>query len=111
MPEDTGGSGAPAQEEEVLEPITPLLAAADPAAGEQLASRQCATCHTFNEGGAARVGPNLYDIVAHPIAAEGGFSYSSGLSDHSGDTWPRSEERSLGKEWVSTCRTWWSPFH
>src|SRR3546814_4771804 len=87
IPEDTGGSGAPAQEEEVLEPITPLLAAADPAAGEQLASRQCATCHTFNEGGAARVGPNLYDIVAHPIAAEGGFSYSSGLSDHSGDTW------------------------
>src|SRR3546814_5392999 len=59
---DTGGSGAPAQEEEVLEPITPLFAAADPAAGEQLASRQCATCHTFNEGGAARVGPNLYDI-------------------------------------------------
>src|SRR3546814_14370784 len=84
---DTGGSGAPAQEEEVLEPITPLFAAADPAAGEQLASRQCATCHTFNEGGAARVGPNLYDIVAHPIAAEGGFRYSSGLSDNSGDTW------------------------
>src|SRR3546814_15177349 len=85
IPEDTGGSGAPAQEEEVLEPITPLLAAADPAAGEQLASRQCATCHTFNEGGAARVGPNLYDIVAHPIAAERGFRHSNGLCDRSGD--------------------------
>src|SRR3546814_19101456 len=23
----------------------------------------------------------------------------------------RSEERRVGKEWVSTCRTWWSPFH
>src|SRR3546814_20331244 len=44
-------------------------------------------CSSDLPGGAARVGPNLYDIVAHPIAAEGGFSYSSGLSDHSGDTW------------------------
>src|SRR3546814_16626019 len=23
----------------------------------------------------------------------------------------RSEERRVGKEWVSTCRTWWSPYH
>ena len=82
-----GGAVAPAAEEEVLEPIAPLLAAADPAAGEQLASRQCASCHTFNEGGATRVGPNLYNIVAQPIAAEDGYSYSNGLSGHAGDTW------------------------
>src|SRR3546814_7072255 len=24
---------------------------------------------------------------------------------------PRSEERRVGKECVSTCRTWWSPVH
>src|SRR3546814_16510777 len=24
---------------------------------------------------------------------------------------PRSEERSVGKEWVSTCRSRWSPYH
>src|SRR3546814_15156230 len=23
----------------------------------------------------------------------------------------RSEERRVGKEWVSTCRSWWSPYH
>src|SRR3546814_19439001 len=23
----------------------------------------------------------------------------------------RSEERRVGKEWVSTCRSWWSPDH
>src|SRR3546814_14498994 len=23
----------------------------------------------------------------------------------------RSEERRVGKEWVSTCRSWWSPLH
>ncbi|HMA16790.1 MAG: c-type cytochrome [Bacteroidota bacterium] len=83
-----GGAGeAPAQEEVPLEPIGPLLASADAAAGEQLAGRQCASCHTFNEGGAARVGPNLYDIVQQPIAAEEGFSYSSGLSGHAGESW------------------------
>ena len=86
-PADSGAGGAPAEEEETLEPIAPLLAAADPAAGEQLASRQCASCHTFAEGGANKVGPNLYNIVQQPIAAEEGFSYSSGLSGHSGETW------------------------
>ena len=84
----TEGAGtAPAQEEEVLEPIAPLLAAADPAAGETLAGRQCAACHTFDEGGANKVGPNLYDVVQQGIANDAGFSYSSGLSGHAGETW------------------------
>ena len=85
-PEDSGAGQAPAKEE-ALEPIAPLLAAADPAAGEQLASKQCATCHTFDEGGANKVGPNLYGVVERPIASDEGFSYSSGLSGHSGETW------------------------
>lgn len=83
-----GGAGeAPAAEEVALEPIEPLLASADVAAGEQMAGRQCASCHTFTEGGPARVGPNLYDVVQRPIAAAEGFSYSSGLSGHAGETW------------------------
>jgi len=86
-PADSGAGGAPAEEEKALEPIAPLLAAADPAAGEQLAGKQCAACHTFNEGGANKVGPNLYGVVERPIAGHGGFSFSSGLSGHSGDTW------------------------
>jgi cytochrome c len=86
-PADGGAGEAPAQEEEVLEPIAPLLAAADPAAGEQLASRQCASCHTFEEGGANKIGPNLYNIVQQGIANSEGFSYSSGLSEHAGETW------------------------
>src|ERR1700750_2130216 len=39
-----------------LEPIGPLLANADPKRGEQLA-KVCTTCHTFNKGGANKVGP------------------------------------------------------
>lgn len=82
-----GAGEAPAEEEEAIEPIAPLLASADVAAGEQLASRQCAACHTFEEGGANKVGPNLYNVVGQEIAGSEGFSYSSGLSDHAGETW------------------------
>ncbi|MGF1631542.1 MAG: c-type cytochrome [Kiloniellaceae bacterium] len=84
--ESTGASDA-AAEEVVLEPIAPLLAEADAAAGETLAARQCAACHTFDEGGANKVGPNLYDVVQQAIANDAGFSYSSGLSGHAGETW------------------------
>src|SRR3546814_13523786 len=35
--------------------------------------------------------------------------------DRAGDTWPdlvlRSAERRVGKECVSTCRSWWPPYH
>src|SRR5690349_3438503 len=43
-----------------LPPIAPLLAKADVAQGESLAKKLCSQCHTFNEGGKAGVGPNLY---------------------------------------------------
>src|SRR5579859_3421517 len=38
---------APAPEEKP-QPIGPMLASADPAAGEALAKKVCAACHTFN---------------------------------------------------------------
>jgi len=84
--EGASQAAAPA-EPAPLDPIAPLLASADPAAGEKLAGKQCATCHTFDEGGANKVGPNLYGVVGRPIAGHEGFSYSEGLAAHSGDTW------------------------
>ena len=46
-----------------LEPIKALLASANVQNGQQLAQRQCASCHSFNDGGRSGVGPNLYGIV------------------------------------------------
>lgn len=47
---------------------------------------QCATCHTFNEGGTSRTGPNLYDIVGKPAGKVQGFKYSKAL-ETAGITW------------------------
>lgn len=72
---DAGGPVAPGAEPE---PIAVLLASADINAG-QTAFRKCQACHTVENGGANRVGPNLWDIVNRPIASHEGFSYSAGM--------------------------------
>jgi cytochrome c len=82
-----GGAQVAAPAEEALEPIAPAMAAADPAAGEKLAGRQCAACHTFDDGGANKVGPNLYGVLGRQIAGHAGFAYSDGLTAHSGESW------------------------
>src|SRR3546814_17664090 len=70
-PADSGAGEAPA-EEPALEPIAPLLASAAAAAGEQLASRQCAACHTCEEGGAHKAGTTLHGVVGGAAAGPRG---------------------------------------
>ena len=66
-------------------PIANLLASADPAQGEALVKAQgCVACHSFNEGGKAGVGPNLYGVVGAPHGHMQGYDYSNALKSKQG---------------------------
>ncbi|WP_158925001.1 cytochrome c family protein [Acidisphaera sp. S103] len=67
-----------------LPPIAPLLAKADVATGEASVKKLCSSCHSFNEGGKAIVGPNLYNVVGGPHAHMEGFNYSAGMKAKTG---------------------------
>ena len=60
-----------------LEPVGPLLAAANPDTGRQVAQRACAACHNFVQGGPNGIGPNLWGIVNANHARVAGFNYSA----------------------------------
>ena len=69
-----------------LEPIGPLLAAADAANGETVA-RKCVACHSFDEGGPTKVGPNLYNVVNRGITNYDGFAFSEALLAKADQVW------------------------
>lgn len=51
----------------------------DPTKGAKLFAR-CKACHTLEEGGADRIGPNLHGVFGRAAAAKDGFSYSKGMA-------------------------------
>ncbi len=72
---DSGGGGS-----EVLA----MLPDADAAQGEADAAL-CKICHTVDKGGAALIGPNLYNVVNKDIASTEGFAFTGGLKGKDGD--------------------------
>jgi cytochrome c len=68
-----------------IEPITPLLAKADPDHGAMIA-KQCQSCHTFTKGGPDGVGPNNWGIVGAKHAHDPAYSYSDAMKNFPG-TW------------------------
>jgi cytochrome c len=64
---------------QIVPPIGPLLATADPATGEAYAKKVSWVCHSLNEGGKPIVGPNPYGVVGGPHAHMEGFNYSDAL--------------------------------
>ncbi len=59
--------------------------AGDPAEGRTYVQGICAACHTFDQGGGTRVGPNLFSVLDRKIAGEPGFNYSAALKKHGGN--------------------------
>ncbi len=76
-------AAAPAGPESVL----PLLASADIAKGQAFVQQQCAACHTFDNGGANGVGPNLYGVLGAPMFAHSGFTYSAAVKSKASGSW------------------------
>ena len=47
--------------------------------GKKMFKKKCTACHTMEEGGKAKTGPNLFDIVGKKIAAAEGYKYSTAM--------------------------------
>lgn len=60
------------------------LAEADLGTGER-AAKKCAACHSFDEGGPAKIGPPLWGVVGRDIAGFDDFAYSDALTEKEGN--------------------------
>lgn len=85
-PSEDAGAGGAAAEAPKDEPIAVRLASADPAKGEAL-TKQCVSCHSFEKGGANKVGPNLYGVIGNKHAHLDGFGYSAPMKEKHGEDW------------------------
>ena len=70
--------------EEVLEPISILLANSSLDKGQKI-FKKCSACHTYEKEGANKVGPNLWNLINSPKAKVTGFAYSKKLAEFGGE--------------------------
>jgi cytochrome c len=85
--EPSEGAHVEGAEPEAPEPALDLdtrLSQVNLARGEQL-SAQCQACHSFEEGGAVRLGPTLYGVAGRTVGGYGDFEYSEAMSGLGGD--------------------------
>ena len=87
VPETAASPAAETAAAPEASPALAMVASADPAAGEKKA-KVCSACHTFNKGGPARTGPNLWGVVGREKASFPDFKYSDAIAGLGGSwTW------------------------
>ncbi|MET3893685.1 cytochrome c [Bosea sp. OAE506] len=86
LPSDEPVAAAAAPAAAADEPIAVRLAKADVARGEK-AVGACKACHTFEKGGANKIGPHLYDVYARNKGSVDGFAYSAAMKGKSSEKW------------------------
>jgi cytochrome c len=63
--------------------IPTLMKTANAENGKKI-SAKCTSCHTFEKGGANKVGPNLYGILGAKVAHDAAYKYSNAMMSHGG---------------------------
>ncbi|MDR3439183.1 cytochrome c family protein [Telmatospirillum sp.] len=71
-----GKAGSSAVSED--KPLPQRLAAASVDRGQAIA-KKCLSCHSFDQGGGAKVGPNLFGVIGRTKATFPNFAYSEGF--------------------------------
>jgi len=85
---DEGGAGAAAVAETVVADAGPTLAellATGSAEKGARVFRRCAACHSVDNGGGHKVGPNLWNVVGGPHAHAADYGYSDAMSAGEGN--------------------------
>ena len=81
------GEEAASETEEVMVAAGPTFndllvqAAASPS---DRSFNKCKACHTTGQGGANRIGPNLFEVVGSTLGSKEGYSYSSAMASMGG---------------------------